>query len=335
MEAYATFLNTKRDQLSRLSRDRRVARFVRLGLSLGAFLVLTYVVVRNWPILAPVLRHGAYGWLAVALPIYFLAMAMAMVGWHSVSRALDISRGVWRDSVSYALSTVAGRLPGGIWGLVARVYLYKSDEVAGRRVAAAWAIEQGLMLASALTCLAGWLVVANPIHWGPIARVGLASLLFMVLGLSVVHTPLTRWASMSLARTPFRGLMGTNRRRIAQWLGIYAAVWLLGGVLLYTILQVFEVLPLTKLPTVEVAWIGSRTIALLLTVLPTSLGVTEVSLALLLTPVVPAPIAVVAAVCARLVTTLGEAMVAGGAAAMERIVQSGKQGDDVLGAAHD
>ena len=335
MVADVSFLTSKRDQLGRFARDRRVARIVRLGLSFGAFLILTYVVVRNWPILAPVLSHGRYGWLAVAVPIYLLAMSMAMLGWHSISRALDISRGVRGDSVSYALSTVAGRLPGGVWGLVARVYLYQSDEVAGRRVAAAWAIEQGLMLASALLSLAGWLIVTNPVHWGPIERAGLAVLLLALIGLSAVQSPLTRWASRALARTPFRGLAGSTRRRVVQWLGVYAVVWLFGGVLLFTILQVFGSLPLTTLPTVEIAWIGSRSIALLLTVLPTSLGVTEVSLALLLTPLVPAPIAVVAALCARLVTTLGEALVAGGAAAIGRIAQSGNRSGDVLGAARD
>jgi len=320
---YTGFLTTGRDQLNRLATDRRLVRGIRWGLSMAAFLVLGYVVVENWRMLAPLLNHGAYGWLAVALPVYLLAMAVAMVGWHSISRTLDVSRGALLDSTFYALSMVAGRLPGGIWGLVARVYLYKSDSVTSGRVVAAWAIEQGVMLASALLCLSSCLIMTNPIGWSSSGRALAVTFLLGVVGLCVKRPAVSSCLSIPLRKTPLRVLIDLERKSVFRWFAVYAAVWLLGGLLLFVLLQVFGPLPLTDLSQAEVAWIGSRGVALLLTVLPTSFGITEISLALLLTPVVPGPVAVAVAVCARLITTLGEALVAGGATIVGRINQHG------------
>jgi hypothetical protein len=290
---------------------KRIVRAVALVGSLGSFLLIVWLYR---PMIADTLAHGDYVWLGLAGPLYLAAMAFAIVGWHRICMFLGISRGMRNDASYYTLSTIAGRLPGGIWGLVARVHFYRSSTVDARVAAAAWVVEQALVLFVGIICVAAWFVIRG-VDQGDVQglMIGVG-----VLGTISIVSIVLPWARRMitgrlvsrLGRYRVAGLAMPSNRHMIAWTAVYSAVWCLGGLLLFVTLRVFSAISIEALPSIEIAWIGSRTLTLIITILPSGLGLTEAALALLLTSVVPLPVAATAAVLIRLVTTGGEFTVA-------------------------
>ncbi len=298
--------------LVRFARAPRVARTGWLLLAGGGFGVVAALLWLNRATVAETVARGDYRWLVVVLLVYLAAMGSAILGWHRICRELAISRGVRRDATYYALSTIAGRLPGGIWGLAARVYLYRSATVGARLAAAAWVVEQVVTVVAGLAVLVIWLVLGTLLDGGSSLLPSVA--LALVVGGAAVIAARRAIAQRWREADPV-GAGGARRfpaaRRWLSWIAVYTLVWTLGGLMLFATLRAFVALPVRALPVVEVAWIGSRTIALVVAILPSGLGLTEATLAVMLTTIVAAPVAATVAILVRLLTTLGEALVAG------------------------
>jgi hypothetical protein len=305
-----SLLRWARPRSGALARTIRAPRFGRASKLIVALAVAAAVAGIAWVnrgVVLATIRQGDLRWLGVAFATYFVALLVAVVGWHRICHLGGISLGLRRDAASYALSNLAGRLPGGIWGLVARTYLYRTPKGSARG-ATAWVAEQVVVLISGLLGLLPWL----PLVVERISRpVALAALALVVLTLfAAAHGRVRRAMARRIARAGGdpSWLDARRARSVGPLLPTYVVVWYLGGGMLFLTVRAFVPLSIAQLPTVEVAWILSRLVALLLTVLPTSFGVTEVSLAVLLLPVAPAPVAAVVAVMARLLTTAGEAL---------------------------
>src|SRR5579859_4669198 len=289
----------------------RTVRALALFGSLGSFLAIVWLYQ---PTITDTLARGDYVWLILACPLYLAAMAFAISGWHRICRFLGISRGLGNDSSFYTLSTIAGRLPGGIWGLVARVYFYRSSSVNTRAAAAAWVVEQTVLLIAGLTCIAGWVVI-RVVGQHDAQSLTIVVIVLGAIGCISFSLPrIRRLIASRLASQQVRDLLSgfviPSNREVIVWLTVYSAVWCLGGLLLFVTLRVFSAISIGVLPSIEIAWIGSRTLTLIITLLPSGLGLTEAALAVLLTSVVPLPVAATAAILARLVTMGGEFAVA-------------------------
>jgi hypothetical protein len=259
--------------------------------------------------LAATLSHADGRYLTLALPTYLVAMLLAMFGWHQLCRQAGMTGGLLLDATNYGVSTAAGRLPGGIWGLATRTYLYRVGQVRTEVAAAAWVLEQLIVLLAGLGLLVIWLVVASAISFGGGLAVGLVAVIGALAGTGVAlkQAPLPRrLASLPPKRFSAGIAWLPSPKRLVGWLAIYAGVWILGGIVLFETLRALGYGTLRELPAIEVAWISSRAVALLVNVLPSGLGLSEASLTLLLLPLVPAPIAAASAIAVRIETTIGE-----------------------------
>jgi uncharacterized membrane protein YbhN (UPF0104 family) len=87
------------------------------------------------------------------------------------------------------------------------------------------------------------------------------------------------------------------------WLLLDILAWVLGGLILYGVIEIFEPVALSAAPIVVAAWTVSATVAMLTFFLPSGFGVMELSLAALLAPVVSPGMAVLAAVAVRFIVT--------------------------------
>jgi hypothetical protein len=129
----------------------------------------------------------------------------------------------------------------------------------------------------------------------------------VVLSLVVVHPRVLRlplqWLGDQSAHSARTEL---HYGRVLSWLFLYACVWLVGGLVLFGLIETLYPLPLDRLPQVIGAWSLSGLVAVLAAVLPVGLGLRELALSLLLANIIPEGIAVVIAILARLLFTLYE-----------------------------
>ncbi|MBI4507890.1 MAG: flippase-like domain-containing protein [Chloroflexi bacterium] len=259
-----------------------------------------------WPQLVALDRPPDSGWLLAAGGAYSAALALAVAGWRWLLQGFGVRRPWLEDAWLYTLSLAARRLPGGIWGAVGRVYLYRQAGAPTGAVAVATVAEHGLVVAAALA-LAPPALALLPLRTSGGAWAALA--LATVVALAVAQPQAWAWLLRWLAR---RGLLPADalaspvaRRRWLGAGGLFALVWLAGGLALVAVSRAFGALEAD--PTLVVAaWIVARGAALPLAMLPAGLGLSDLALALLLGYAMPAPMAVASAVAIRALVTLGE-----------------------------
>jgi uncharacterized membrane protein YbhN (UPF0104 family) len=272
------------------------------------FLALIWL---NRATLGQALAHADFGWFAVALAVHLIALGLAVLGWHRICRALQISQGAATDSRFYILSTVAGRLPGGIWGFASRLYFYRGQQTSFRSATASVVVEQGLIVLASLLTLPVWVAFSRYGQQLPGALLIVVPVIaFVALIVGGVPASLTRRLGGRLDARVAGQLAETARPTLLKAIALYSLLWTVGGLLLFAMVRVFQPVAIEDLPTIEVAWIGSRTISLAATILPSSFGITEASVAVLLTPIVGLPVGAVIGVLVRLLSTLGEFLVA-------------------------
>lgn len=236
--------------------------------------------------------------LAASFFLYSVALALAILSWGLIVNRLSGKRS-WRRHIRiYCLTNLGQRLPGVFWHVLGRMAMYGEDGVSKRMISVSSGLELVLLIVSGLiVSLGAWPlgVVTESERW-------LWFVAGILLGLVVLHPRLTR---------PLLSRLGLSQaswayRNILLWLSIYVAIWILGGVILYTIINVVFPLSPDKLPGVVAAWSTSGVIASLSTFTPSGFGLREISLSVLLAPFMPAGIAVVIAIATRALLTTYE-----------------------------
>jgi hypothetical protein len=91
-----------------------------------------------------------------------------------------------------------------------------------------------------------------------------------------------------------------------KWLSIYALVWLLSGIGLYIVINLFHHLSLQVLPEIIGVWTLASLVSYLTLLTPSGFGVKEVSLTFLLGAYLPEPLPLVVAISIRVIWTVYE-----------------------------
>ncbi len=266
--------------------------------------VLAALVVSSWP------QLSTYDWrvrwwpLAAAVPAYLVALGLAIYAWSRLLQHLG-GRLSYREHLRiYALTLVAARLPGAPWHIAGRAVLYKERGLS-RRVTALAAGMEILMIASA-GAVTGLLILPQTMSAYP--WLWLSVLALAVAGLVLIHPRFTPWALRLLKQTEMPPQL--SYRQLLLVMGVYVADWAAGGVVLFALASMVYAVPLSDLPLVIGAWSLSGTLATLVVVVPSGLGLREVTLSLLLGLIMPAGVAVMVAVIVRIFFTLIELIVA-------------------------
>jgi hypothetical protein len=241
------------------------------------------------------------GDVALALAVYSLDLALAVAGWALI---LGMLGGFWRplDHLRiYTLTTMTRRLPGTFWYILGRVVLYERLGVARAVTAVAGGFE------FAATVIGGLLVAI--LTWPLVLSSQGVSIVWLLLALglcaALLNPPTVRWAVRRLS--PDHHTPAVRYRHLLGWVLVYAAVWAVGGVLLHVIVRAIHPLPLGQLPAMMGVWAVHGVVAMLLfSFVPFGLGVTELTLATLLSPFVPADEALFVALLMRALLTLCE-----------------------------
>lgn len=239
--------------------------------------------------------------LGLALLVYSVALLIAIAGWGVILGKLS---GYWRpyDHLRiYCLTAITRRLPGTFWYVLGRMAMYERLGVPRAITALAGGFEFATnVIGGILVALLAWPLMLNA------SQLDLRWLLLpLVLGLLLLNPPLVRWMVRRLSPRHVSPMV--RYRHLLAWVLIFAAVWCVGGLLLFVLIRAVTPLPLAQLPAVIGIWATAGVAAtLVFSFVPFGLGATELTLAALLGPLLPPAEALFVAVLMRVFLTAVE-----------------------------
>jgi glycosyltransferase 2 family protein len=227
----------------------------------------------------------------LSFTIFSGALFLAAWIWAGIMGSVGTDISLARHFTNYCLANVAKRIPGTIWYIAGRAHLYKQEGVSIRYSSLASGVEIVLAVISGILVT---LLLAAPI----LARYGINMLWLVMLllaGLLALHPRFLKW----IFRRTGSEVDHFSYTKLMLWVASYAIVWVLGGIVLFSVGNVVATIQLADLGYVISSWVLVGVISSTLLFSPSNLGVTEVGLSLLLSTIVPAPVAVVISILMR------------------------------------
>ena len=298
----AALLTKLRSKTGPLFRSKKLQVAVSAVIFALCFSILGYSLYKNWTALAAFQWRINYLQVAISFIFYTFDLALAVWGWSLIVSKLAGFSDFRKNLKIYCYSNIASRLPGTVWYIIGRAYLYKQQGIAKSVISIASLLEMVLIISSGILTYFLFLPFLSPIS---ALRNPLPLIALLLLGLLLTH-PVTLEAILqrfARAKAPY----GLRYRDTLAWLGIYIIVWIVGGLVLYSAVNVFYPLPLTQLPGIIGAWTLSGVAASLVFFSPSGLGIRELTLSFLLSYYIPTPLAIVVAVGMRVGLTVYEA----------------------------
>jgi hypothetical protein len=238
--------------------------------------------------------------LLTAMVVLIAGMFLAAYVWGDIMRTLGSGVSMGLHIRYYALSQLARRLPGTVWYVAGRGYLYRQHGDPVRLITTASGLElvinvvSGALLTLALT---GVVLADLPRYY--IFGLGAA----LVAGLGAMHP---RVIQALLTRIGLHDVPLIPYGRLVRWLCFYLILWLVGGVVLYLVADAVYPLPLSNLPYLTGSFSLVGTLSVLVFFLPSNFGFTEVGLSLLMSAIMPSSFAVLIAVLNRILLMIFE-----------------------------
>lgn len=291
----------------------RAARFAGRGRTLlftlvsvaAAAGVLGLLVYREWD--AFVAFDWQLNWwaIAAAFGLLLVGLAAAALAWTLIMRSMGSNLASLLHLRFYVITYLARRLPGTVWYVAGRGYLYRQEGESLRLVTIASSVEYALQIvAGALVTLALWSYVLREVSiW---YAAGLA--LLALLGLAATQPPAMRWY---LRRVGLTDAPALRTSRVLQLLLLYSALWLVTGAMFYAIAFAVTAIGPEHMLYLIGCWSLVGTLSVVVFFLPSNFGFTEVGLSLLLSAVMPSSLAVLVAVLSRLFSMAFELVAAG------------------------
>jgi hypothetical protein len=233
--------------------------------------------------------------LALSFVVYTLELGLVTLSWNSIMGRLAGLSDLRKNLKIYWSANLGKLLPGTVWYIAGRAYLYEQEGVAKAVTAMNSVLELVLLVLAGAVVSLSFLPFLSASQW---LKKPLVLVAMVPLGLLLVHP----WTIGGLWRRVGRAEMSEplRWRDTLTWLAIYAGVWMGGGLVLYCAINAFYALPLAYLPQVIGVWALSELTTYLSLVSPSGLGIREVALSVLLGYYVPAPLAVVVALTVRI-----------------------------------
>lgn len=242
-----------------------------------------------------------YKWDIQPIPILLsfliftsILLLVSMIwGWMMNALGSDIS--LKTHVRNYFISHVMRRIPGTLWYIAGRVYLYKKDGVSSKLTSMASGMEFAVILMSGvMTSLLFSTSIIDSYQINLFALVGVIALGFALINPKTMSF-FFRLMKVEVSIFSVRDILG--------WLFAFVVVWILGGVVVFEITNSIYFIPIQRLGYVIGAWALVGVFSSLFVLLPSNIGVTEIGLSLLLTQIMPSSIAVIVAILTRLLLT--------------------------------
>jgi hypothetical protein len=281
---------------------KRLLRLVWVGLGSLVLVLMALLIWRSRETLLEVLRTARYEYFAWTFVAYAVSIGAVALGWHLVMHHLGQQRDWFLNVKIYVYTLAARRVPGTLWYIAGRAVLYKRLGIPGRFSALASAVEVLLSIVSGLMVGAPALFLQMKSSLVPIT----IFVSIELIGLGLLYP---RVLCGLLARFGYHIEPGRlTVPKVLSWLGAYAAMWVSGGLMACSVISALYPLDLSQVPWTISLWALTGAISFAAFLLPHNLGISEITLSILLSRVVPLPIAMTTAILIRILTTIFDIM---------------------------
>lgn len=238
--------------------------------------------------------------LLLVYSLLLLGMFLAASIWAAIMSSLG-STLPWQFHIrSYVSSQMLKRLPGTVWYIAGRGYLYRQQNESARLVTFASGLEY------IITGISGIIVVLFSLIYTllPISYFQrLALLLVLLIGLSMIHPRIINLMLHRLGNsTTYRG----GYLLLLRCIVVYILIWIMGGGMLFLIIYSIAPVSFSIFTYVVGCWSLIGVLSMVLLFLPTNLGFSELGFSYLLSSVVATPVAIIAALLVRGILLVSE-----------------------------
>lgn len=283
-------------------REKRIFQSVSI---LSWITLLSLLMIGGWQNrdkVIPFFRQANYWRLLAASGFYLISLTCATVGWFAIARHFTNRLTWWTHTRIYCYTLSARRLPGTIWYVGGRIAYYKQVGISEIDISAASTIEYvvGLMTG----CGIGLLLLSQNVRLP--AYLTLLLVVGALAALASLHP-----AFLNRIMIHFKRPMAKKYElpHLLLWVTAWSATWIMGGLMVTQIVSAFQPVNGKDIFWIVSSWALSGVAGLLTILLPSSLGMTELSLTGLLSIIMPLPLAAFVAIYTRLITTVFEILV--------------------------
>ena len=267
-----------------------------LALSAG---ILGWLVYRERDVFMHYNWHLRWELILASFVLFSVGLGLVAIVWGWIATSVGV-RGTFVMHIRYyCIANIAKRLPGTVWYVAGRTLLYEREGLEPAQIVIGSGIELALMVMSSIVAS---LVFATPtiVQWG-LSRWSLG--IAFVVGCIMVQPRFVGWV---LRRFKVETQFTFRYVDIVKWFLTYLVVCIIGGLVLYIIGNSFTIIRTSDIPYVIGCWSLTGLVSSTVFFLPSNLGVTEVTLSLLLSRIMPSSVAVVIAVFVRILLFLYE-----------------------------
>jgi hypothetical protein len=234
--------------------------------------------------------------IIIAFCLFSIDLMLVAVVWSWIMDSFGTQTSHQRHIANFAVANVAKRIPGTVWYIAGRGYLYGLQGISLSIVSVASTMEFAIAVISGLIAS---IIFAFPQLFSIRSQQWLI-VVFTSISLIFVHPRVIRWLLKKLrVESPIQYRYSS----LIQWLVTYFLAWVVGGMVLFAIAGALHPLPISNLPYLIGCWSLAGTISSTFFFFPSNLGVTEISLSLLISHVMPSADAAIIAILMRLFLT--------------------------------
>ena len=269
------------------------------GLTVAAVSVFfSYNLYSNWQALRNYNWIFNYSYLLLASAAMFLTFMSNIVGWGLIVKRLGGPSSFLKNTEIYCLAAHSKRLPGLVWYVAGRAYLYEREAIPISVVVQSSVWEMVLLLLSGLVVYGGFLPFYRKSQY--VSFNYLLIVIIPLLLLTVFPALFQRVLRYLKPKESGIQIVRVGWRDKLLWFSVYVLGWIAGGAILYFLAGSVSEVSLSLLPACWGFVALSGVLSTLSFFLPSGLGVREVSLSLLLSSYIPLPVAIALSVLFRI-----------------------------------
>ncbi len=304
---------------------RRLSKPIKIAVILLTFGFVLHALYRNVGQVKEAIAGGELSLKLDYLALSYVCLAVFLISrsllWHYITLCTNAAIDLRKAIVSWMVSLLGKNIPGKVFLLAGRVYLYGQHGVGAGRVTLSFMLEVACSVAAAMLILLGCLITLDfpdavsfeKLRW--LLAAGLVVILFLL------HPKALQWlfnlGLSKLKREP--AVLSVRYRDILFFVIVSCINWLLLGIGFFLMVRSLVYLDWGLLPFVTGSFAFALVAGLLAVFAPAGLGVREGILMALLNAVMPVGIAALVALVARLWIMIGETSGAGLALAADHL----------------
>jgi len=279
-----------------LSRRRGWTRAIVIGLYSFVVIALALGIWRERAVVLQLLGRLTPRVLMGTFAIYSVDLMLAVIVWYLIMARLSGIKSFRLHFGVYCVTNLARRLPGVLWHVVGRAYMYEREGISKATVSIGSVIESVLVPVSGV--IVYFLSMPFRSQSGLISPVWLVGV--VVIGAILISPSFLNMLYNWMGRP---GKIPVGYSNLLLWSAMFMVIWTVGGFITYFLAVAVEPSSSTHVLYIISSWALAGSLSSLVVFLPTGLGLLEISLAVMLSQVMPLTSAVFVVVFLRLLLT--------------------------------